>query len=50
MPLDELEARNREEEGLRRELADTVAEVEADAARRVEDGYKEASHAVHKAL
>lgn len=47
---DELERRNAEEEALRAAGAEAVAAAEREAARRVEEGFREASFAVSKAM
>lgn len=47
---DELEARNKLEESQRQQMAEGVAAAQAAAASKVEDGYREASYAVSKAL
>ncbi len=47
---EELERRNRKEEELRQQVAAAVQAVEEEAHKRVEEGYREASQAVQKAL
>lgn len=47
---DELERRNMGEEELRQQMTEAVKAAEQEAHRRVEEGYREASQAVSKAL
>ena len=46
----ELQRRNGSEEALRAGMAAAVAAAQEEAHRKVEDGFREASHAVSKAL